>query len=104
LGSAFKTVTPLAMRAGRKIMASQITKDVAHAAKRSALEAGLSVVKDVLSGEKSGESLKKNLVTAKDAVTNSLLTSVANSAINSVSPTKKRRVQRPRQKHGDIFG
>jgi hypothetical protein len=103
LGSIFKAAAPAAMRVGRKILASPVTKDVAHAAKRSALQAGLNVVKDTLSGRDAGESLKENLDTAKDAVTNSLLSSVANSAINTVAPSKKRKVQRPRQKYGDIF-
>lgn len=76
LSSMFKRVIPAMQVLGRNFLASPITQQVLNTAKRSALQAGLDVTTDALEGKDMGESLSKHVTTAKNAVSNSLLTAL----------------------------
>ena len=72
LGSIFsgfmRYVMPAAKFFGKKIISSPITKNIVNTAKKSAIQAGLSTVQDIMSGENVGQSLKRNLSRVGDDV------------------------------------
>lgn len=72
LSSMFKGVVPAMQVMGKKILAEPETKNVLKTLKRSAVEAGLNVASDTLSGKKLKESLSENVTTAKKAIKKSL--------------------------------
>lgn len=109
LSAMFKDVFPAAQIIGKKVLASPLTKKVLKTAKRSAVDAGLQIAKDVLHGKKLKESLNENVSSAKKSVKKSLLTALSNAESPSITeekPVCKRKVAVRRGKkkqYSDIF-
>jgi hypothetical protein len=59
LSSFFKTIFPFAKSVGRSVAKSPLTKKVLTSAKNSAIDAGLNIAADALSGENVGAAVKK---------------------------------------------
>ena len=89
LTSMFKGVYPALQAMGQKLMNSSITQKVLKTAKRSAVDAGLNVAKDVLKGKKIGESLSENISAAKKAVTDSLVSALDKAKVPVVAGVKR---------------
>jgi hypothetical protein len=60
LSSFFRTVLPVVKSIGSSIIKSPITKQVLSTARNSAIDAGLNIAADALSGENVGDSLQKH--------------------------------------------
>ena len=72
LGSMFKGIVPAMKLWGQRVYDSPHTKSILETAKNSALEAGLNVAQDTLSGKNVKESVRGNVTAAKRKVSDSL--------------------------------
>lgn len=106
LGSLFRAALPVVSSIGRSIFSSPITRNLAHTAKKAAIDTGLNVISDVVEGKNLGESVKDNLGEARSRIAQSLR--------ERPKPTKKRKnpgkkAKAPKKKkykqsgRGDLF-
>lgn len=77
LGQLAKKVLPLAAKAGKKILSSDIVKSTMNAAKNSAIEAGIGLTSDLLQGKDMDHSLSSNLENVKGQIVDALQSSLA---------------------------
>jgi len=61
-------LVPAVIKIGSKIAKSPVTKKVLSTAKEAAIQTGVNVLADTLTGENVGDSLKSNVVKAKEKV------------------------------------
>lgn len=97
LSSMYKSFVPALQLFGKKILASPLTQQVLQTAKRSATQAGLNVATDVLQGKKVKDSLTENISTAKQAVTDSIV-SALKQANSQTGVTEELKVEPKRSK------
>ena len=84
LKTAFKWISGLF----RGKTAKKIVRATAHAAAKSAAQAGVKTLQDAVTGENIGKSLKKNITTAGNEVLSSAIKQVENSISNSPPKSK----------------
>ena len=85
LNSMYKSVVPAMQLFGQKLLASPKTQEVLNTVKKSALEAGMNVVKDTLRGKNFGSSVSDNVSSAKEAISESLLSALDKKKVVSVA-------------------
>ena len=88
--SLFSRLVPIvktALGVGRRALASQAGQQIAKAAKRSAMQAGLSVVGDALRGDNVAESAKREIAKARKTM---------GRVIKNLAPDEMRRTRGPR--------
>lgn len=83
LSSLFKAIFPAVKAVGKALVKSPITKQIVTAAKNQAIDAGLNIAADTLSGENVGQSVLHRLGIASKEVG------------KSVRPTKRRKKPLP---------
>lgn len=104
LGSIFSSlvrrVIPVVKSIGRSIISSPATKNIISSVKDSAINAGLNMASDVVSGENVKESFHKNLASVGENLGDSIKSELSNLKRKSskVKPAKKRKL--PRKKFG----
>lgn len=114
LSSFFRTVLPIVKSIGSSIIKSPITKEVLTVAKNSAIDAGLNIAADVLSGENVASSVREKANKVSKKVATALRSKPAPAAIEStkkaqkrkaVKVVKKKSAKKPRKtvKRSDIY-
>ena len=81
----YKSVVLAMQLFGQKLLASPKTQEVLNTVKKSALEAGMNVVKDTLRGKNFGSSVSDNVSSAKEAISESLLSALDKKKVVSVA-------------------
>lgn len=90
--SLFKAVVPAFKSIGRAIIKSPITKSALSTAKNKAIDAGIQIAADALSGENIGQSISKNLKTVSSAIGDDVVSSLKGKVqIKPVVATNQRR-------------
>ena len=71
-----RKVLPAIAKVGKSVLKSPITKKVLTSAKDAAISGGINVLSDIVGGENIADSLKQNVVNAKQTVSNALRSSL----------------------------
>lgn len=110
LASFFNTVLPVAKSIGQSIINSPLTKQVLTTAKNSAIDAGLNIAADALSGENIGRTVKKNLAQAGENIGQTIRAPKRRAEPTPTKKLKKKRTPAPkkvvtkrRKKIADIY-
>ncbi len=72
LSGLFRAVLPAAKTLGKGILNSQLTKDIAETAKKSAINAGLNLASDLVAGNNMKTSLENNVEAARENMSKTL--------------------------------
>ena len=101
--SIFGKVLPLAKEAIKRLAENKVIKDTGEQILKSASNAALNIAADTISGESSKESMKKNLVSARQDIANTIRNANKRTLIaNEEDILKKKFKQASKKKRKDI--
>jgi predicted regulator of amino acid metabolism with ACT domain len=101
LRSLYNNLLPIAKCAGEKILSSPEGGHALKSIRNSAIDAGLNIVLDKVSGRNSGKSIKKNLTQAKNEIAEAVTTNARRAVKRTVNNVLRERKIRKTEK--DIF-
>jgi hypothetical protein len=97
LSSFFRTVFPIVKSIGSSILKSPVTKEVLSTAKNSAIDAGLNIAADALSGENVADSMAKHAGSASKKVGISLRPNTSSKARSSTTVKQPPKISQKRR-------
>ena len=101
--SIFGKVLPLAKEAIKRLAENKVIKDTGEQILKSASNAALNIAADTISGESSKESMKKNLVSAREDIANTIRNANKRTLVeNEGDILKKKLKQASKKKRKDV--